>query len=146
MGFDDRATVNLIILGHQYGRCHPEASGYEHPWYVFGPTEWNVYAHGLGYISLYGMIDNFRETKSAKGKRQWNFHMGGGEPFMMLPTDMALEWDGEFRKAVKFYDRDRLAFRADARDNFKTLTELGCARLTAEKPCAPERTATTNYH
>jgi catalase (peroxidase I) len=27
LGFDDKAAVNLIILGHQYGRCHPENSG-----------------------------------------------------------------------------------------------------------------------
>jgi len=31
MGFDDKETVCLILLGHQFGRCHPEVSGYEHP-------------------------------------------------------------------------------------------------------------------
>ena len=34
MGFDDQETVALIVLGHQYGRCHPDISGYEGPWYV----------------------------------------------------------------------------------------------------------------
>ena len=38
MGFDDRETVCLIVLGHQYGRCHPEVSGYEFPWYSFEPS------------------------------------------------------------------------------------------------------------
>ena len=42
LGFTDQETVCLIILGHQYGRCHLENSGYEHAWYVFGPTEYNV--------------------------------------------------------------------------------------------------------
>jgi len=139
MGFDDRQTVNLVILGHQYGRCHPEASGYEHPWYVFGPTEWNVYLGGLGYISVYTMLDRMREERSTKGRRQFNLHMFGGEPFMMLPTDMALSWDPGYRKWLSFYDRERAAFRRDARDNFKLLTELGCDALAAEAPCAPER-------
>ena len=102
LGFDDKATVNLIILGHQYGRCHPEVSGYEHPWYVFGPSEWNVYGPGgLGYISIYGMLQNFAERISSGGKRQFNFQMGRGEPFMMLVSDMALWWDSHFRKHVR---------------------------------------------
>jgi hypothetical protein len=40
MGFDDKETVCLIILGHQYGRCHPEVSGYKDPWYAFDPAHW----------------------------------------------------------------------------------------------------------
>lgn len=140
LGFDDKAAVNLIILGHQYGRCHPENSGYEHPWYAFGPSEWNVYGPGgLGYITVYSMIDRFREVTSAKGKRQFNFNLGGGEPFMMLPADMALWWDAAFRGHVQYYDRHRLEFRSDARVNFQRLTELGCAHLAPEKPCAPAR-------
>ena len=41
---------------------------------------------------------------------------------------------------VIFYERDRLAFRYDARDNFKRLTELGCTALVPEVP-ASERQA-----
>ena len=26
LGFDDKETVALIILGHQYGRCHLDVS------------------------------------------------------------------------------------------------------------------------
>lgn len=89
---------------------------------------------------MYGDLRNFREQKSSKGKRQFNMSLGGGEPFMMLPSDMALGWDDAYRKIVAMYDRDRLAFRYEARDNFKILTELGCAKkLTAEQPCAPAR-------
>ena len=51
MGFGDKEAVLLIILGHQFGRCHPDVSGYEHPWYAFDPAHWNVYDHGLGYMS-----------------------------------------------------------------------------------------------
>ena len=84
---------------------------------VYGPG-------GLGYITIYTMINNFREERSSKGKRQWNFSMGGPEPFMMLPADMALEWDEAYRSHVHFYNRDRLAFRYDARDNFGHFTQF----------------------
>lgn len=48
LGMDDKETVLLIILGHQFGRCHLENSGYEFAWYQFGPTQYNIYEHGLG--------------------------------------------------------------------------------------------------
>jgi len=53
-----------------------------------------------------------------------------GEPFMMLPTDMALWWDEQFRAEVKYYDRNRVAFKEDAIANW---TKLGCSRLVREK-------------
>jgi cytochrome c peroxidase len=31
MGFDAKETVCLSVLGHQFGRCHPDVSGFEHP-------------------------------------------------------------------------------------------------------------------
>ena len=79
MGFSDKEAVCLIILGHQYGRCHPDVSGYEHPWYAFGPAEWNVYRSGLGYLSIYNFAvarNQLREVKTSKGKRQWNLNLG----------------------------------------------------------------------
>ena len=32
MGFDAKETVCLIVLGHQFGRCHADVSGNEHPY------------------------------------------------------------------------------------------------------------------
>ena len=104
MGFSDKETVCLIIFGHQYGRCHLENSGYEHPWYAFGPTEYNVYAHGLGYMSVYNFgvaRGQFKEVLTSKGKRQYNLQLGWGqEPFMMLPSDMALWWCPKYQEHV----------------------------------------------
>jgi cytochrome c peroxidase len=136
LGFTDKETVCLIILGHQYGRCHLEHSGYEHPWYAFGPTEYNIYAHGLGYMSVYNIgveRGQFQEVKTSKGKRQFNLQLGWGqEPFMMLPTDMALWWCPKYRQHVQAYDRDRIQFRKDAARCWKKLTELGCHDLVVE--------------
>ncbi|KAH8051801.1 cytochrome-c peroxidase [Aureococcus anophagefferens] len=77
LGFDDRETVALILLGHQYGRCHPEVSGNENAWYAFDPAHWNLFEHGLGYLSVYGNIDQFVERTTAKGKRQFEWDMHG---------------------------------------------------------------------
>jgi cytochrome c peroxidase len=124
MGFDDKETVVLIVLGHQFGRCHPDVSGYEHPWYVFDPTHWNIYEHGLGYLSAYFM-GRYREEVSSGGKRQFNMNLGGGEPFMMLVSDMALLWDEDYKKHLSYYNRHRKAFKIDCQKAWIKLTELG---------------------
>ena len=127
LGMSDRETVALIVLGHQYGRCHPQVSGYEHPWYAFDPAHWNVYDHGLGFMSAFHM--GHREEANSTGKRQFNARMGFGgglEPFMMLPSDMALVADPAYSAILSAYDDDRLAFKRDAALAFKRLTELGC--------------------
>lgn len=132
MGFSDRETVCLIVLGHQYGRCHPDVSGYDGPWYAFGPTEWNVYEHGLGYLSAYGLTSNYQEEDAPSGKRQWNMWFSGrgrGDPFMMLAVDMALTWDDQYRAHLRYYDSHRAQFRKDAAAVWKKLTELGCDGL-----------------
>lgn len=131
LGFDDKETVCLIVLGHQFGRCHPDVSGFEHPWYVFDPTHWSIYEHGLGYLSAYFM-GRYEQATSSGGKRQWNMSLGGGpgsEPFMMLPSDMALLYDAQFREHLQFYDRNRRAFKSDAVRAWTKLTEAGCEGL-----------------
>ena len=134
MGFNDRETVCLIVLGHQFGRCHPDVSGYEHAWYTFDPTHWNIYEHGLGYLSAYTK-GRYQEQQSSAGKRQFNFHLGGGEPFMMLVSDMTLLWDEGFRKWLTFYDRKRRQFAEDAVAAWTKLTELGCEEGALFEPC-----------
>jgi catalase (peroxidase I) len=133
MGFNDKETVCLIVLGHQFGRCHPEISGYQHPWYTFDPTHWNIYESGLGYLSTY-IMGNYEEVLSSTGKRQFVMNFGGGEPFMMLISDMVLLWDHSFREHLLWYDKHRKDFRSDSAVVWKKLTELGCAdMLTPEK-------------
>ena len=59
---------------------------------MFDPTHWNVYPHGMGYMSLQAeMCTRMREVKKASGKRQYEMSLGfHGEPFMMLVSDMCL--------------------------------------------------------
>ena len=124
MGFNDTETVLLIVLGHQFGRCHPETSGYEHPWYVFDPTHWSIYENGLGYLSAYSM-GRYEEHISSAGKRQYNMDLGGGEPFMMLVSDMALLWDEDYRQILMHYNRHRRAFKQDCQLAWIKLIENG---------------------
>ena len=49
------------------------------PWYAFDPTTWNVYRHGLGYLSTYSMLDRYQEVVTAKGKRQYRSNLMGGK-------------------------------------------------------------------
>jgi cytochrome c peroxidase len=152
MGFSDRETVALIVLGHQFGRAHLENSGFEHPWYVswqkeltllltpffswlrygFAPTEWNVYEHGLGYLSALTMGDQmyFREATTSAGKRQYQTQLQGAW-FMMLISDMALKWDPGFKKHLTDFDRNRRGFIKEAADAWVKLTENGCEDLQA---------------
>jgi len=48
MGFGDRETVALLLLGHQFGRCHREVSGYEGAWWAANPATWN--SEGMGFL------------------------------------------------------------------------------------------------
>ena len=132
LGFDDRETVALILLGHQYGRCHPEVSGNENAWYAFDPAHWNLFEHGLGYLSVYGNIDQFVERTTAKGKRQFEWDMHGLK-FMLLISDMALSWDPSYKAEITYYNRNRRQLRKDVATAWQKLIELGCdGRLTPE--------------
>mmetsp|Transcript_4975 Transcript_4975/g.10353 ORF Transcript_4975/g.10353 Transcript_4975/m.10353 type:complete len:368 (+) Transcript_4975:617-1720(+) len=149
MGFSDKEAVCLILLGHQFGRCHLENSGYQHAWYAFAPHEWNAYESGLGYMSLYGnAINRFKEVTTPAGKRQFELFFAGRR-WMMLPADMALYWDPEFYEHVMFYDENRRTFKEDAIAAWTKLMELGCdqSKLIPElEPVAPQPPVRRYYH
>ena len=65
---------------------------------------------------------------TAAGKRQFQLDIMG-HTFMMLPVDMALDWDPAYRSHIEFYDANRVAFRSDAEAAWVKLTELGCEGL-----------------
>jgi len=138
MGFNDQEIVALLCGGHVYGRCHPFASGYAGPW-VEHMTEfsneyatdlidddWTLVSHGDTWLDAQGAA----ELRPAPGNRQFVNKQPGkmdNEPNqMMLPTDMILAWDPNFRVYLEAYAVDEARLKEDFGKAFKKLTELGC--------------------
>lgn len=70
MGIDDRETVALIVLGHQFGRCHREVSGYEGSWWAANPTTWN--SDGMGFLVCVDQYDWEYEENPCANARPFN--------------------------------------------------------------------------
>lgn len=114
MGFDDREIVALSGA-HALGRCHTDRSGFDGPW-SFSPT---VMSNDY-YRLLLGEKWNYRKWNGPK-----QFEDMGSKSLMMLPTDMALIKDKEFKKHVERYAKDDQAFFSEFRDVIVKLLELG---------------------
>ncbi|MCJ1406723.1 heme peroxidase [Ptychographa xylographoides] len=114
MGFDDREIVALSGA-HALGRCHTDRSGFEGPW-TFSPT---VMSNDY-YRLLLGEKWNVRNWNGPK-----QFQDVTSKSLMMLPTDMALVQDKEFKKHVERYAKDDQVFFQEFRDVMVKLLELG---------------------
>jgi len=114
MGFNDQEIVALLGA-HAIGRCHPDRSGYEGPW-TFSPTFFTNAFYQL-------LLEEKWINKKWKGPNQFIDKKSGG--LMMLPTDMALVKDKEFRKHVERYAKDEKVFFDEFSDAFAKLLELG---------------------
>ena len=139
MGFNDQEIVALLCGGHVYGRCHPNFSGYAGPW-VEHPTQfsneyatdmieddWTLVSHADTWLDEMGAA----ELRPAPGNRQFVNKKRGvvedDEPNqMMLPSDMILAWDPNFRVYLEQYAADEAKLKNDFGIAFKKLTELGC--------------------
>ena len=114
MGFNDQEMVALSGA-HALGRCHPDRSGFDGQW-DFSPTVMSN--------------DYFRLLMDEKwGWRKWNgpaqYQDTKTKTLMMLPTDMALIKDPEFKKYVEKYAKDSQAFFKDFSNVMVKLLELG---------------------
>jgi len=116
MGFDDREIVALIGGGHALGRCHKDRSGYDGPWTRAPTTFSNEFFRVL--------LEEKWTPKKWSGPVQFENSKSGSD-LMMLPADMALMEDKEFRKYVELYAKDRDVFFADFARAFGKLLELG---------------------
>jgi len=122
MGFDDREIVALSGA-HALGRCHADRSGFEGPW-SFSPT---VMSNDY-YRLLLGEKWNFRKWNGPK-----QYQDVGSKSLMMLPTDMALIQDKDFKKHVERYAKDDQAFFSEFRDVMVKLLELGVPFTSKEE-------------
>jgi len=116
MGFNDQEIVVLVGGGHAIGRCHTDRSGFDGPWTRSPITISNEYFKVL--------FDEDWVQKKWNGPKQFVDKKTGD--MMMLPTDIAMKSDGEFRKYSKMYYEDEAKFMTDFAAAFKKLTELGC--------------------
>ena len=139
MGFDDREIVALSGA-HALGRCHTDRSGFDGPW-SFSPTVMsNDYFRLLleqkwNFRKVCISTSRFRPghlpltNSHADANEQWDgprqYQDLASKSLMMLPTDMALIKDKEFKKHVERYAADDKAFFAEFREVVMKLLELG---------------------
>lgn len=121
MGFTDREMVALIGGGHSIGRCHDDRSGFSGPWTNSPTTFSNQFFVQL--LESPWVVN----TKRPKGAPKQFVDPSG--QLMMLPTDLALRDDPEFRKFSEEYARDENALFRDFAKAFQKLEELGCKSL-----------------
>ncbi|EFQ99651.1 cytochrome c peroxidase [Nannizzia gypsea CBS 118893] len=114
MGFDDREMVALCGA-HALGRAHADRSGYDGPW-DFSPTVMTNEFFKL-------LLSEKWVNKKWSGPAQLTDNKT--KTLMMLPTDMALVKDREFKKHVERYAKDSDVFFKEFSEAFVKLLELG---------------------
>jgi cytochrome c peroxidase len=121
MGFNDQEIVALSGA-HSLGRCHSDRSGFEGAW-VNNPTRFsNQYFRLL--LSL-----QWKKKTLKNGVEQFvNYDEDSETELMMLPTDIALAQDREFKPWVELYARDKGRFFDDFSKVFAKLVDLGIQR------------------
>jgi hypothetical protein len=113
MGFNDREIVALSGA-HTLGRCHIERSGYDGPW-TRHPTKFdNQYFRNLLYLEW--------KPKKWDGPLQYEDETG---ELMMLPSDLAIRDDPQFRVFAELYAKDEQLFFKDFAEAFGKLISLG---------------------
>ena len=121
MGFDDQEIVALSGA-HALGRCHADASGYVGPW-SSTPLLFNN--------SYYGLLKGLKWTENTKTKK-FQYEDPSGQ-LMMLPSDIVLLEDENFKKYVDVYAKDQKKFFADFKNAFEKLELLGTSGLKTLK-------------
>jgi cytochrome c peroxidase len=119
MGMTDRDIVALMGA-HAIGRCHTDRSGYWGPWTFAENTFSNEYFRLLLEERWYPKATH--NGKPWAGPVQYEDSTG---KIMMLPSDMVLVVDPEFKRYVELYASNEEAFFKDFAAAFSKLLELG---------------------
>eukprot|EP00404_Azadinium_spinosum_P004064 CAMPEP_0180463136 /NCGR_PEP_ID=MMETSP1036_2-20121128/24770_1 /TAXON_ID=632150 /ORGANISM="Azadinium spinosum, Strain 3D9" /LENGTH=351 /DNA_ID=CAMNT_0022469941 /DNA_START=57 /DNA_END=1112 /DNA_ORIENTATION=+ len=125
MGFDDREIV-VLSGAHGLGACHLDRSGFWGPWTRAPTTVSNEYYREL--LENKWTIKTMHEGKPWKGPLQFEDPTGD---LMMLPSDIVLIQDKEFRKHVEFYAQSSDAFIKDFGQVVGKLFD--CGRVASKK-------------
>jgi len=127
MGFTD-AEIVALSGAHAMGRCHTEASGYWGPWTNAENTFSNEYFRLL--------VEERWSPKLTHNGKPWTgpdqYEDATGQ-LMMLPSDIALVQDPEFKKYVELYAKNEDRFFKDFASAFSKLLALGVP-VAATKP------------
>jgi cytochrome c peroxidase len=119
MGLNDQEIVALSGA-HAMGRCHTDRSGYWGPWTNAENTFSNEYFRLL--------VEERWSPKVTHNGKPWTgpdqYEDASGN-LMMLPSDMALLADPEFKKWVELYAKNEDRFFKDFAKAFSKLLELG---------------------
>lgn len=127
MGFSDKDIVALNGA-HTLGRCHRVRSGYDGPW-TRNPLKFdNAFFRNLLNLEW--------RKKDWDGPEQYEDTQTG--ELMMLPTDMAMKWDPEFRKYSEIYAKDQDAFFKDFQVAFGKLINFGVPDSEEKDPTEQE--------
>jgi len=119
IGMNDQEIV-VLIGAHALGRCHTDASGYWGPWNYSENTMSNEYFRLLLEERWSPKISH--NGKPWSGPNQYEDKTG---MLMMLPSDIALLRDPDFRKYVELYAKDEDLLFQDFAKAFAKLLELG---------------------
>eukprot|EP00761_Pharyngomonas_kirbyi_P010152 gb/GECH01010170.1/.p1 GENE.gb/GECH01010170.1/~~gb/GECH01010170.1/.p1 ORF type:complete len:269 (+),score=80.40 gb/GECH01010170.1/:1-807(+) len=118
MGFDDQEIVALSGA-HTLGRCRKERSGFDGFW-THHPFTFNN-----EYFKLLLEEDWKKTSVKDTGNEQFQDKTEGDDFIMMLPSDMALREDSQFRKYVDRYAQSEETFFKDFAAAFQKLQQLG---------------------
>lgn len=114
MGFNDREIV-CLSGAHTLGNCHQGRSGYDGPW-TTDPLKFdNEYFRNL--------LEMQWTKRDWDGPEQYTDPSGD---LMMLPSDLVLVQDRDFRHYVVAYAADEELFFKDFAAAFAKLISLGC--------------------